>query len=129
MKPLKLILSGWGPYRDSQTIDFTPVAGGGLFLITGPTGAGKTTVFDAVTFALYGEVSGSIREKDSLRSDFAAADQTTWVELTFVHRGEIYRIVRNPRYERAKLRGEGTTSESENAQMYCGENQIGRAHV
>lgn len=124
MKPLKLILSGWGPYRDSQTIDFTPVAGGGLFLITGPTGAGKTTVFDAVTFALYGEVSGSIREKDSLRSDFAAADQTTWVELTFVHRGEIYRIVRNPRYERAKLRGEGTTSESENAQMYCGENLV-----
>lgn len=124
MKPLKLILSGWGPYRDSQTIDFTPVAGGGLFLITGPTGAGKTTVFDAVTFALYGEVSGSIREKDSLRSDFAAADQTTWVELTFVHRGEIYRIVRNPRYERAKLRGEGTTSENENAQMYCGENLV-----
>lgn len=124
MKPLKLILSGWGPYRDSQTIDFTPVAGGGLFLITGPTGAGKTTVFDAVTFALYGEVSGSIREKDSLRSDFAAADQTTWVELTFVHREAIYRIVRNPRYERAKLRGEGTTSENENAQMYCGENLV-----
>lgn len=118
MKPLKLVLSGWGPYRDSQTVDFTPVADGGIFLITGPTGAGKTTVFDAITFALYGEVSGSVREKDSLRSDFAAADQMTWVELTFVHRGESYRIVRNPRYERAKLRGEGTTAENENAQMY-----------
>lgn len=124
MKPLKLVLCGWGPYRDSQTIDFTPVVNGGLFLVTGPTGAGKTTVFDAVTFALYGEVSGSIREKDSLRSDFATADQTTWVELAFVHRGETWQIMRNPRYERAKLRGEGTTVENENARMYHGDSLL-----
>ncbi len=122
MKLLKLKVGGWGPYKDSQQIDFSPVADGGLFLITGPTGAGKTTVFDAVTFALYGEVSGSVREKDSLRSDFAAADCATQVELTFIHRGEIYRILRNPRYDRAKLRGEGTTTENENAQMH----RIGR---
>jgi len=120
MKLLKLTLTGWGPYRDSQEIDFSPLSGGGLFLLAGATGAGKTTVFDAITFALYGEVSGSVREKDSLRSDFAAADVPTQVELSFLHRGEIYQIVRNPRYERGKLKGEGTTTENENAQMICG---------
>lgn len=130
MKLLKLKVGGWGPYKDNQQIDFSPIADGGLFLITGPTGAGKTTVFDAVTFALYGEVSGSVREKDSLRSDFAAADCATQVELTFLHRGEVYRILRNPRYDRAKLRGEGTTTENENAQMHrlghCGGDNTGR---
>lgn len=118
MRPLKLILSGWGPYKDTQTIDFAPLRAGGLFLITGPTGAGKTTIFDGITFALYGEVSGSIREKDSLRSDFAAADDVTRVELHFVHRGVCYRIIRNPRYDRAKLRGEGTTTENETGELY-----------
>lgn len=118
MKPLKLVISGWGPYRDTQTVDFTPLKQGGLCLITGPTGAGKTTIFDAITFALYGEVSGSVREKDSLRSDFAAPETATWVELSFLHQGILYRIVRNPRYERPKLRGEGTTAESEGAELY-----------
>lgn len=118
MKPLKLILDGWGPYKDTQTVDFSPIQAGGLFLITGPTGAGKTTIFDGITFALYGEVSGSIREKDSLRSDFAAPDAVTRVELRFAHRGEEYRIIRNPRYDRAKLRGEGTTTENEAGELY-----------
>lgn len=118
MKPLKLILSGWGPYKDTQTVDFTPLQAGGLFLVTGPTGAGKTTIFDGITFALYGEVSGSIREKDSLRSDFAGPDAVTRVELSFIHQGVTYRIVRNPRYERAKLRGEGTTTENESGELY-----------
>lgn len=118
MKPLKLILSGWGPYREVQTVDFSPIHGGGLFLITGPTGAGKTTIFDGITFALYGEVSGSIREKDSLRSDFASPETVTKVELYFDHRGVAYRIIRNPRYDRAKLRGEGTTTENETGELY-----------
>lgn len=118
MKPLKLILSGWGPYKDTQTVDFSPLQKGGLFLITGPTGAGKTMIFDGITFALYGEVSGSIREKDSLRSDFAAPDAMTKVELYFLHQGVSYRIVRNPRYDRAKLRGEGTTTENEAGELY-----------
>lgn len=118
MKPLKLVLSGWGPYKDTQVVDFRPIQAGGLFLITGPTGAGKTTIFDGITFALYGEVSGSIREKDSLRSDFASPDAVTRVELMFVHRGVEYRIVRNPRYDRAKLRGEGTTTENETGELY-----------
>ena len=118
MKPLKLVISGWGPYKDTQTVDFTPLQAGGLFLITGPTGAGKTTIFDGITFALYGEVSGSIREKDSLRSDFAPPDAVTKVELHFIHQGLTYRISRNPRYDRAKMRGEGTTTENEAGELY-----------
>lgn len=119
MKPLYLAVRGWGPYKDTQTVDFSAFASGGLFLITGPTGAGKTTIFDAVTFALYGEVSGSVREKDSLRSDFAPPETATMVELLFSHRGEAWMVRRNPRYERAKLRGEGTTTENENGELYA----------
>lgn len=118
MKPLKLILKGWGPYKDTQLIDFSAIHPGGLFLITGSTGAGKTTIFDGITFALYGEVSGSVREKDSLRSDFAAPEMATGVELWFLHRGIRYRIVRNPRYNRAKLRGDGMTTENENGEIF-----------
>ncbi|MDD3251857.1 MAG: SMC family ATPase [Lachnospiraceae bacterium] len=118
MKPLKLSVCAWGPYREYQSVDLTVISSGGLFLITGATGAGKTTVFDAITFALYGEVSGSIREKDSLRSDFAAADAETFVELIFLHKDVRYRILRNPRYERPKLRGEGMTMKNEDAQLY-----------
>ena len=124
MRPLKLVLSGWGPYKDTQTIDFTPVQSGGLFLIAGPTGAGKTTIFDGITFALFGEVSGSVREKDSIRSDFAPPETATGVEFFFHHQGVQYRIVRNPRYDRAKLRGEGMTTESENGELYRQENLI-----
>lgn len=120
MKPLKLWISAWGPYREIQSVDFTGITKGGLFLVTGPTGAGKTTVFDAITFALYGEVSGAVREKDSLRSDFAVPDAETYVELTFSHRGDRYRVVRNPRYERPKQRGEGMIMKHENAELYRG---------
>ena len=73
MRPLKLQMSAWGPYKELAVIDFEQVTRGGLYLISGPTGAGKTSIFDAIAFALYGNVSGSIREKDSLRSDFASA--------------------------------------------------------
>lgn len=118
MKPLHLTVGSWGPYKDIQTVDFSSFSSGGLFLITGPTGAGKTTIFDAITFALYGEVSGSIREKDSLRSDFAPPQAVTQVELVFCHQGETWLVHRNPRYERAKLRGEGTTTENENGALY-----------
>ena len=104
MKPVKLTICGWGPYKGKQEIDFTGFNKRGLFLITGPTGAGKTTVFDAITYALYGNMSGEMREKNSVRSDFAQPDMPTYVELLMTHNGETYRIYRNPEYLRPRKR-------------------------
>lgn len=120
MKPERLILSAWGPYPEETDIDFKSVGEDGLFLITGPTGSGKTTLFDGISFALFGEVSGSIRENSSLRSDFAEAGRETFVRLFFVHKNEHYEIYRSPRYERAKKRGSGTISQAETAELYHG---------
>ncbi len=107
MKPQKLILCGWGPYREKQEIDFTKLESRGLFLITGATGAGKTTVFDAITYALYGNMSGARREKSSVRSDFAESDTPTYVELFMEHGLKKYHIYRNPEYLRPKKRKSG----------------------
>ncbi|MFR8335791.1 MAG: AAA family ATPase [Eisenbergiella massiliensis] len=107
MKPITLTLCGWGPFRDSQTVDFTKLSENGIFLITGQTGAGKTTVFDGITYALYGNMSGEIREKNSVRSDFAEDDTPTFAELVMQHNGEVYRIYRNPEYLRPKKRKNG----------------------
>ncbi|MBQ8823117.1 MAG: SMC family ATPase [Lachnospiraceae bacterium] len=120
MRPIKLCISAWGPYKDRAEIDFTQFFGQGLFLITGATGAGKTTIFDAITYALYGALSGEIRDKErnSVRSDFAEAQTPTFVELTMEHGGKEYFIRRNPEYFRPKKRssGEGMlTREKENA--------------
>lgn len=106
MKPMKLTLCGWGPYKEKQEVDFTNLDERGLFLITGPTGAGKTTLFDAITYALYGSMSGEVREKArvSMRSDFATADVPTYVELTMEHGGRQYHIYRNPEYLRPRKR-------------------------
>ena len=120
MKPTSLVLSGWGPYRGVEQADFETMQQG-LFLVSGPTGSGKTTIFVGITFALYGEVSGSIREKDSLRSDFADASTPTFVTLNFTHRGKQYRVTRNPKYDRPKLKGEGMTTEPEGGELYEGE--------
>ena len=120
MKPTSLVLSGWGPYRGVEQADFETMQQG-LFLVSGPTGSGKTTIFDGITFALYGGVSGSIREKDSLRSDFADASTPTFVTLNFTHRGKQYRVTRNPKYDRPKLKGEGMTTEPEGGELYEGE--------
>lgn len=114
MKPIRLSICGWGPYKGKQEIDFTGLDRRGLFLITGPTGAGKTTVFDAVTYALYGNMSGGMREKGSVRSDFAAADMPTYVELVMTHDGREYTIYRNPEYLRPRKRRTGTVRQ-ENA--------------
>lgn len=118
MKPLKLALCAWGPYPNSVEVDFTRFHESSLFLIAGPTGAGKTTIFDAISFALYGDVSGNVREKNSVRSDFARPETDTYVELTFIHKGIFYRIKRTPRYSRLKKRGEGFTISNETAELY-----------
>ena len=119
MKPLKLILSAFGPYANETVIDFTRFGEDGIFLIAGDTGAGKTTIFDAISFALYGEASGGRerRGSKSFRSDYASPRTETWVELTFRHKAETWRIRRNPEYERPKKTGEGTTTQSANATL------------
>lgn len=118
MKPQKLVISAFGPYADKTEIDFEQLGGGGLFLITGDTGAGKTTIFDAITFALYGESSGSERQGGMFRSKYAADDVPTFVEMTFLHRGRSYRIRRNPEYLRPKEKGSGLTVQKGEAELF-----------
>ena len=101
MKPEKLILSAFGSYAGRTEIDFT-VQTGGLFLITGDTGAGKTTIFDAITYALYGEASGGGRSGAMMRSQYAKSVTETYVEFSFLYAGEAYRVRRNPEYKIVK---------------------------
>jgi len=116
MKPLKLTMSAFGPYAGEQHIDFTLLQEQ-IFVISGPTGAGKTTIFDAISFALFGEASGSSRDRDSLRSDFASSDTETYVELEFELRGLCYKIKRAPQQEQKKQRGEGYTVRNADAEL------------
>lgn len=118
MKPEKLIICGWGPYKEETIIDFEKLNTSGLFLVTGQTGAGKTTIFDAIAYALYGIMSGGMREKGTVRSDFADAETKTYVELYMQHKKQRYHISRNPEYLRPKKRKSGEnayTREKENA--------------
>ena len=117
MRPLMLKLSAFGPYADKTEIDFTKLGTGGIYLITGDTGAGKTTIFDAITYALYGNPSGNNREVSMFRSKYAQTDVPTQVELTFDYYGKKYVVQRNPEYERANKRGEGTTKQLAGAQF------------
>ena len=117
MRPVKLIMSAFGPYAGCVEIPFSEFGSHGLYLITGDTGAGKTTIFDGIVFALYGEASGDVRKSDMMRSDFAKPSEKTYVELEFLCRGKQYRIVRNPEYLRPKTRGEGMTKESADAAL------------
>ena len=118
MRPIKLTMSAFGPYASQTILDLDKLGTSGLYLITGDTGAGKTTIFDAITFALYGEASGDNRESTMFRSKYANADTPTEVELTFVYAGKEYYIKRNPEYERPKTRGEGFTIEKANAELH-----------
>ena len=117
MKPLKIKISAFGPYKNCIDIDFEKLGESGIFLITGDTGAGKTTIFDSISFALFGEVSGSNRPVPSVRSDFADNNTETFVELEFTHKNKKYKIRRNPAYERTKKRGEGTTKTGADASL------------
>ena len=103
MRPVRLTMSAFGSYSGTEVIDFTQVQGG-LFLITGDTGAGKTTIFDAITYALYDRTSGGARDGNMMRSQYAAEDTDTYVEYVFSYRGEEYTIRRNPEYMRVGKR-------------------------
>jgi len=117
MRPLKLTIAGFGPYAGTQDLNFELLGERGLYLITGDTGAGKTTIFDAITFALFGESSGGNRSADMLRSKYAKADAPTFVELTFAYNDKTYTVRRNPWYERAKKNGIGFTPQLAAAQF------------
>lgn len=125
MKPIKLEINAFGPYAQKTEIDFTLLGENGLFLIAGDTGAGKTTVFDAISFALYGEAAGGKerRKSKSFRSDYAALNAETYVDFVFTHRGHTWEIRRNPEYIREKRMGEGTTTQMSDAEMYCWESR------
>ena len=117
MRPLYLTMTAFGPYADTKKLDMGKLGNDGLYLITGDTGAGKTTIFDAICYALYGRPSGENREEWMLRSTYADSDTKTEVRLVFSHRGQTYEVARNPEYARKKQRGEGMTTEKANAEL------------
>ena len=118
MKPIKLVMSAFGPYAGEAVIDFTRFEGHGLFLITGDTGAGKTTIFDAICFALYGRASGSFRDSRNFRSEYASPAAESYVDFYFEHQGRHYQIHRVPQHERPKRKGSGMMTIKETAVLY-----------
>lgn len=125
MRPIELKMSAFGPFAGLTTLRLDALGTDGLYLITGDTGAGKTTIFDAIIYALYGEASGNIRTTDMLRSKYANADTATFVELTFVFKDKIYIVRRNPEYLRPSKRGEGRfTKESAKAQLTMPDKEV-----
>jgi exonuclease SbcC len=118
VRPLQLTMTAFGSYGKPETIDFTELGDKRLFLIHGPTGSGKTTVLDAICFALYGVATGADRDAKGFRSDFADPTEITEVTLDFSIGERVFRIVRQPEQERAKKRGEGTTRSPVTATMW-----------
>ena len=124
MRPTKLTISAFGPYAGEIQLDMEALGDRGLYLITGDTGAGKTTIFDAITFALYGNASGESRRPRMLRSKYAPMDGRTFVEMAFLYNGLEYLVRRNPEYMRAKQRGEGETREKPDAVLYMPDGRV-----
>ncbi len=119
MKPVKLIISAIGPYAgELPPIEFGDFEEKGLFLIAGDTGAGKTTIFDAICFALYGTTSGTYRDTKNLRSEYAKDSAKSYVDFYFTHQGRAFHVWRQPSYERQKQRGSGVITEKERAVLY-----------
>ena len=118
MRPIRLELSAFGPYAGRTVVDFDKLGKSGIYLITGDTGAGKTTIFDGITYALYGEASGETRDSGMFRSKYAAPETPTEVSLTFLYRGKKYLVRRNPEYERPKKnRGQGFTTQKAGVEL------------
>lgn len=124
MRPLKLTISAFGPYAGETVLELEKLGERGLYLITGDTGAGKTTIFDAITYALYGEPSGGSREVSMFRSKYAAPDTPTWVELVFAYGGKTYTVRRSPDYERPARRGGGTTKQKAEAELHLPDGRV-----
>ena len=124
MRPITLTMSAFGPYAAKTVIELDKLGTNGLYLITGDTGAGKTTIFDAITYALYGEASGNTRDVNMFRSKYAEPSTPTEVELTFEYAQKIYTVKRNPEYDRPKARGEGYTTEKANAELHYPDGRV-----
>ena len=118
MKPISLTIEAFGPYRDSVTLDFNELQAHSMFLISGPTGAGKTSILDAMVYALYGEPSGEVRKTDAIRSDFAEPDRMTRVDFSFAIGDALYRVERLPKQMVAKKRGTGMREQNASATVY-----------
>ena len=117
MRPLKLTMCGFGPYANKTVVDFTRLGTSGIYLVCGDTGAGKTTVFDAITYALFGRMSGQDRADANPRSTFADLETPTYARLEFEYRGKTYDVRRNPAYTRAAKRGSGTAEQAADAEL------------
>ncbi|WP_130859900.1 AAA family ATPase [Gracilibacillus phocaeensis] len=118
MRAIKLELTAFGPYRNKQVIDFSKLGEEPIFLITGPTGAGKTTIFDAICYSLYGKASGMDRDQEAFRSHFAEVGEPTFVQFTFQLHDSLYCVTRSPKQQKLKARGEGYTEEVAAASLY-----------
>ena len=118
MKPISLTIEAFGPYRDSVTLDFNELQNHSMFLISGPTGAGKTSILDAMVYALYGEPSGEVRKTDAIRSDFAEPQRMTRVDFSFAIGDARYRVERLPKQLVAKKRGTGMREQNASTTVY-----------
>ncbi|MBQ7912243.1 MAG: SMC family ATPase [Clostridia bacterium] len=124
MRPLKLTVSAFGPYANKEVLDLDKLGESGLYLITGTTGAGKTSIFDAITYALYDSSSGELRDGSMLRSKYADAETETFVELEFLCKDKVYKVRRSPEYMRPKSRGEGFTKAVARAELHYPDGRV-----